>query len=43
MDDLEYWQTVAQWEQYHASLVKDLQKESTTQLNPLKTVDFLVK
>ena len=41
MDDLEYWQTVGQWELYHASLVKDLQKESDIQLNPEKTVDKL--
>lgn len=26
MDDLEYWQTVGQWEEYTASLVKILQK-----------------
>jgi hypothetical protein len=26
MDDIEYWQTVGQWEEYTASLVKVLQK-----------------
>ena len=40
MDHLEYWQTVAHWEEYHASLVNNPQKESTIQLNPAKTVDF---
>jgi hypothetical protein len=28
MSDIEYWQTVGQWEEYTASLVKTLQKSS---------------
>lgn len=27
MDEIEYWQTVGQWEEYFASLVKTQQKE----------------
>ena len=26
MDDIEYWSTVGQWEEYTASLVNNLQK-----------------